>query len=813
MSSNPKQRLTLTDLKEPQQMRELNRQLTWIWDQLLGGLSMKSLNTQTQEVINSKAESASVDDLEKRTSELKQTADGIKTTVAKLTVGGTNLLRDSKELKIGQTADDWRVTGSNLVTRYGNASGFYRFKLTNSGQTENGGWVSASSPLARLPDGWYGKEVTLTAWIWSENWAAVDAGITWSVCLSQGGTARINWGDKYSIVVPGKAELGADAKSDTALANSKWVRVSTTFRLDEDGAGSGDGDLRANTHIFARFYLRRNGEYRIYAPMMEFGNLAGDWSPAPEDVDGKIGLIESELSTHADAIKAKVSRYDTDGNLINYATTEWTEKLINSLVYDDETGLQTQISQTAGEVLILAQDKADKGVLDTGDDGAVRVRITKDEFDVDVPGEDGDFTLNEAGAKVPVLIANDVSAPNVTPRYTGASTLYVNPNATSAQIAAGNYFRSLADALAKLNGKWLPYSVTIAMQAGSEEQGVLQVRGMAGNGQIIINGNGSKLTGQMLVNLMAVPVTFNGLNVDVSANGYGFDVGNGSVYAQIKNCIINGRGSGWGVRSAQGSQVTVNTCELYGLTRSLYTQYGGRLYGEGNKGDCVAASASGGFMSLTGTQPCHQTTWTAYKANAGQVFTEGVTVDMGTATPPVAEPTTAEFSMLHADTYAGGYESSWNYQSHDDIMQGYTEHAGRIFGCIWFDNSAIRAAGIKTVKQAALRLTAQKYVGRGVSVEVHLWGTATEYTGRSGAPALTVDYGVIGTAAPGETTTITIPAQAAADLASGAINALMLYSDDTGLYKDRNYSKNYMRFDGGTKGDAGTRPVLTVVYQ
>lgn len=950
------------------------------------------------------------------------------------TIGGTNLLIGTKELKIGTTADDWRVT-SDKVTRYGNESGFYRLKLTDSGQTADT-WTSAQSPLKRLPDGWYGKEVTLTAWIWSENWAAVDAGIAWTLCLSQGDAARLNYGSKYSIVVPGKAELGADAKSDTTLANSKWVRVSTTFTLDAAGVGKGSGVLHANTHIFAQFFLRRNGEYRIYAPMMEFGNIASDWSPAPEDTDSELGAVRSELSVQADKIDTKVSRYDENGKLISYATTEWTEDHIKDLVYDEETGLQTQINRSADEILLLAgrtiggtqllkesrtllntheewtadklwnagnvekmtngfskatlsasgltadsykgfrspltrlpdgwrgrqvtvsalvysdswetmeaggqspvtwtlclskggtqrlnwrskysivksgtaivgsdakgtlksgawtrisvtwtldesemnggtgvfddnthifvefflrrngsysisapkmefgseatdwsaheedienallaeikvtqqsimlavDGKANKGELDTGEDGGVHAVITKDKFSVDVPGENGDFELNKTGAKVPVLVSNDITAPNVTPRYMGANTLYVDPNATSAQIAAGNYFRSLSDVLTGLNGKWLPYTVTIVMAAGAEEQGTLQVRGMAGNGQIIINGNGAKLTGQMEVHLMAVPVTFDRLNVDVPANGCGYHIANGSAYAQIKNCIINGRGSGWGVRSAQGSQATVNGCELYGLTRSLYTQNSGRLHGENNKGDCVAASASGGYMSLTGTQPCHQSTWTAYKAGAGQVFTEDVTVDMGTVTPPPpAEPVTAKFLMLHADTYAGGYENSWDYQKHDDIMQGYTEHAGRIFGCIWFDTAKMKSdIGTKTIKKASLQLTAQKYVGRGVSVEVHLWGTATQYAGRSGAPELTVDYGVIGRAAPGETTTITIPAQAVADIVSSHINALMLYSDDTKLYEDRNFSRNYMRFDGGTKGDASTRPVLTVVYE
>ena len=145
MSGSAKQRTTLTNLNEPQQMRELNRQLTWIWDQLLGGLSIKSLNSKAQQVINSKAESSSVGELERRTSEVEQTADGIKATVSKISAGGTNLLRDSKELKTGTTADDWRVTAEK-VTRYGNESGFYRLKLTDSGQTADR-WAGAFSPV------------------------------------------------------------------------------------------------------------------------------------------------------------------------------------------------------------------------------------------------------------------------------------------------------------------------------------------------------------------------------------------------------------------------------------------------------------------------------------------------------------------------------------------------------------------------------------------------------------------------------------------------------------------------------------------
>lgn len=43
MSTGNNIRRTITNLRDPQQIRELNRQLEWIWGQLLGGISKKSL--------------------------------------------------------------------------------------------------------------------------------------------------------------------------------------------------------------------------------------------------------------------------------------------------------------------------------------------------------------------------------------------------------------------------------------------------------------------------------------------------------------------------------------------------------------------------------------------------------------------------------------------------------------------------------------------------------------------------------------------------------------------------------------------------
>lgn len=44
MANGNKARKTFTDLSNPQQLRELNRQLEWVWNQLLGGLPAKALS-------------------------------------------------------------------------------------------------------------------------------------------------------------------------------------------------------------------------------------------------------------------------------------------------------------------------------------------------------------------------------------------------------------------------------------------------------------------------------------------------------------------------------------------------------------------------------------------------------------------------------------------------------------------------------------------------------------------------------------------------------------------------------------------------
>lgn len=456
--------------------------------------------------------------------------------------------------------------------------------------------------------------------------------------------------------------------------------------------------------------------------------------------------------------------------------------------------VESLIRQSAGEILIVVRKPASE--VDTGGDGGVSVRISKDKFEVNVPGEDGDFELNESGGRLPVLVGDDISAPNVSPRYVGSRLLTVNPNATAEQMTEWGIFRNLADALATVNGRQLEGKLQINVADGAVMYGDAAITGVCG-GEIEINGVDAMLYGHMTVKENSTAVYINKMGI-TSAEGSALRVSGAGEMVHLWACPIVST-AGDALEGSDGAKVDAVECRIVsesGKAAYLMRTAFGAFENCVGKGVLAARKA---MLSAVGTVPdggCED--WD------GAIISAANTVPTGTDGEPAApQVETLTFELAHSDSYAG---SGWSYFDDDDVRQGWI-NGNRIRGCMWFDNAALRTAlDGKTVEQASLRLYAQKNVGRGVAVTVELWGTATEYDGR-GTPELTKEYGVIGSIEPGTVTTITIPVQAAADLAAGVINGFMLYSADDAAYKDRAYSRNYARFDG----EKGTEiPMLTV---
>lgn len=433
------------------------------------------------------------------------------------------------------------------------------------------------------------------------------------------------------------------------------------------------------------------------------------------------------------------------------------------------------------------------------------VRISTPEFNVEIVSEDGEtnmLSIDEDGARMQSLVA-----PDVAPRYNGPAALFVNKSATSEQIASGNYYRSLADALAALSNRWIGNDVEVSVAAGTVEYGTVTLHGTAGSGMITITGdltNHAKLVGKLRVVYSGCPVVLQNMNVDSMSGNVGIECAGSQTMVIVENCVITGKGvgatGGRGVLAFRGAKADVHSCELYDHERALYAQQAGAIQAYDCKGNCKIG-VNGGIIHASGTMPDTTTTFAPAKW-AGEVFASNVSVDQGSRPSAEAEPTTVNVTASATDSW---YSASGAWLNQDNVIrQGYYSGMGEWSGCFWFPTASF---GGKTIKTASITLT--RTAGSGKSGEVTLTLYGITVASASGDPnSGRVSYGVLGTIANGETKPFTLPAAAAQALANGSIKGFMLYAGDGGTMSGRDYSYNYCKIDSS----GGTAPKLSVTY-
>ena len=433
------------------------------------------------------------------------------------------------------------------------------------------------------------------------------------------------------------------------------------------------------------------------------------------------------------------------------------------------------------------------------------VRISTPEFNVEIVSDDGEtnmLSIDEDGARMQSLVA-----PDVAPRYNGPTALFVNKSATSEQIASGNYYRSLADALAALSNRWISNDVEVSVAAGTVEYGTVTLQGTAGSGMITITGdltNHAKLVGKLRVVYSGCPVVLQNMNVDSMSGNVGIECAGSQTMVIVENCVITGKGvgvtGGRGVLAFRGAKADVHSCELYDHERALYAQQAGAIQAYDCKGNCKIGVSSG-IIHASGTMPDTTTTFAPAKW-AGEVFASNVSVDQGSRPSTEAEPTTVNVTASATDSW---YSASGAWLNQDNIIrQGYYSGMGEWSGCFWFPTASF---GGKTIKTGSLTLT--RTAGSGKSGEVTLTLYGITVASASGNPnSGRVSYGVLGTIANGETKPFTLPAAAAQALANGTIKGFMLCANDGAVMSGRKYSTNYCKI--GSSG--GVLPKLSVTY-
>lgn len=630
------------------------------------------------------------------------------------------------------------------------------------------------------------------------DWASINnltANIA-SVANAQIGTANIGYGQitdlvtNTAIITEGEAGQLYIARLNVTEANMVQLSVGSLMLQAEDGS-------------FVQLVADGSGGVTTQPVQVEGGNIAEGTVSGSNLIQNTITArelnVEKIFADEALIRAIRAANIDVADLFAAQATIEQLESWVVSA--NTIQALENALDLWASDKITLAiRNSEAAGVVNSS------VTITENAVDIATPtfhvhNSETGMIFDENG-----LTAESVEAPNVAKRYDGPSAVYVDPAATSDQIAAGYYYRSLADVIAILSNRWIGRNVTVNLAAGMVEYGALELRGTTGSGQISIAGSASspaKLVGSMRVYACSNTVEISCLNVDAADDAVAYRISGASTYVHVQNAVVNGGSRG--VQAEYGAAAYIQNCEFYDGAYSVCAWMMGQACSENNKGN-TNLYATRARIYANGTQPCAETGFT-YSAFAGDVIAQSVTVDQGSSSSAEAQPATASYAAANTDSYGDG----WSRFDDNDVRQGYTENAGEIRGCMWFDNEAIRAAlSGKTVRQASLSLHQLKGYGRGVGVNVYLKGTAMDYAGRSGSPAIAADYGLIGATEPGETTEITIPVQAVNDLVSGTINGLMLIADDGEAYKDRTYSKNYARFSGETTGS--NLPVIKITY-
>lgn len=430
----------------------------------------------------------------------------------------------------------------------------------------------------------------------------------------------------------------------------------------------------------------------------------------------------------------------------------------------------------------------------------VRITAPKTLIAIPVDGGGGEIAaqIDENGAFFPTL-----ESPTVSALYAGPLNITVNPTSTP----SGTVFTSLSAAIATINDRQINDDITITIVAGAVLNENVIVRGISGHGMFTITSSDTDvkatINGRVLLYGNSITWRIIGMiiNAQFTSGTSNFALASSrNLFGVVRYCIVNGNAyTHTGICAQQGGSLLIETTEVYNGVNGVTSWEGTMVNSLNIKGSGFTTRALysyGGNIKSSGTIPVGALT----AAINGSLVTTGCTTNAGSGTTP-PELVTSTYDA----TLTGWKQVSWSSETY--VRQGLTQY-GAITGCMWFNNTTIRAAlAGKTIESATLRIKRRSGTGKSTAVQLRLHGISL--TGKSGTPTLVTSYGLIGSLAWSETGTLAIPAAAITDLRAGTINGFALHTGETTYSESKGYSDNYAAFDG----TEAVKPQLGVTYQ
>lgn len=198
--------------------------------------------------------SGKISEISQTAGQISQSVSDVKAQVDGLSVGGTNLLLDTSQY--AQAGTIWSMEGVSFTD-----DGPKGLKSTNTSSIWGGPEYRVSNLEAR---GLVNTTDTYVFSVWVKNTSINTVNVS--------GYGDVTW---------------VGGRSNNIPANSDWTRISATLRFNKL---TGNQNLRWEPNVSLT-----SGVIKLAGHKLEFGNMATDWSPAPEDVDNKISTVSQTV--------------------------------------------------------------------------------------------------------------------------------------------------------------------------------------------------------------------------------------------------------------------------------------------------------------------------------------------------------------------------------------------------------------------------------------------------------------------------------------------------------------------------------------
>lgn len=267
----------------------------------------------------------------------KSTADNANSKIDNLKVGGRNLALNSAKLdktpKKGNRYAGPRLSSELVVNR---GDGFSEVRAT---QIWSGIQVFANDYNFKA-----GDEL-----VFSANVEPVGEKMRvgfWAICYERDGATRIN----NTLYIDDSDYLTHNKMFGVFEAGTSR-RVSVRIKWTDKAVDIiNNGGYVSLTFELATDLASESSYLSIYAPKLELGNKATDWTPAPEDIDATTDQLRDDLNSTESALNTQITevskKTDSTNSALNEARDELSKRIADTMAQAQMAAAAAKVAQT-----------------------------------------------------------------------------------------------------------------------------------------------------------------------------------------------------------------------------------------------------------------------------------------------------------------------------------------------------------------------------------------------------------------------------------------------------------------------------------